>query len=299
MDKEQLIQKWLDHNLDAQELEAFKKIEDYPLLEQMDAALNGFKPDEYHADTELKQVLERIGNKNTKKRWLPYAAGLAAIFLISFVLFRYNQSLDSTLSTLTGQKTLVVLPDKSSVELNALSTLNFNPNTWESKRDVWLEGEAYFKVASGSTFTVHSGNGWVKVLGTEFNVKQRENSFEVVCYEGRVKVNYKNHNIDLLPGSHFLIRDGNLIATEKEHSKKPSWTNGNSTFKSAPYTEVLAEFERQYDVTFAIKEVDTTQRFTGSFVHDNIELALKSITLPLQLTYSKTNRTIVLERGKL
>ena len=42
--------------------------------------------------------------------------------------------------------------------------------------------------------------------------------------------------------------------------------------------------------------IDSTQLFSGSFTHDNIELALKSISLPLHATYSKTNRTIILKR---
>jgi transmembrane sensor len=42
--------------------------------------------------------------------------------------------------------------------------------------------------------------------------------------------------------------------------------------------------------------IDTNQLFTGSFAHNNIEVALKAITLPLHVTYSKTNHTILLKR---
>jgi hypothetical protein len=63
-----------------------------------------------------------------------------------------------------------------------------------------------------------------------------------------------------------------------------------------PYKEVIAEFERQYNVAINANTIDTTQLFTGSFAHNNIDIAIKAITLPLHLTYSKTNSTITLKR---
>jgi len=68
-----------------------------------------------------------------------------------------------------------------------------------------------------------------------------------------------------------------------------------SIFRSLPYKTVIAEFERQYNVKLTLVDIDTEQLFTGSFTHDNIELALKSITLPLHATYSKSDRNITLK----
>ena len=62
------------------------------------------------------------------------------------------------------------------------------------------------------------------------------------------------------------------------------------------FKEVLAEFERQYDVEIKDTNIDKSQKFTGSFTHNDIEIALKSITLPLQLKYSKTDNIITLKR---
>ena len=60
---------------------------------------------------------------------------------------------------------------------------------------------------------------------------------------------------------------------------------------------MLREFERQYNVTFEAENLDSTQLFTGTFKHNNIELALKSVTLPLNLKYQlKNDATIVLSR---
>ena len=62
-----------------------------------------------------------------------------------------------------------------------------------------------------------------------------------------------------------------------------------------PLSYVLNEFERQYKISFELKRIDMKQLYTGNFVHDDMELALKAITLPLNISYSKKDHsTIVL-----
>ncbi len=297
MNREDLIYKWLNHELNADELVAFKKLEDYHSLTKLNKATIGFKSPDYNTSEELQTVLKRIvSNKSKKKTWLPIAASIAAIFVVCFGFYYYTTTLDTTFSTLASQKQTVTLPDGSIAELNAMSELSFNEHSWNTNRNLKLDGEAFFKVVKGSKFEVKTNTGIVTVIGTQFNVKQRSGFFEVICYEGLVNVSYKAYDVNLPAGDRFLIRDGKLIATEKENQNHPSWIDNYSQFKSAPYRDVIAEFERQYDLKIELKSIDDSQLFTGSFTHDDIETALKSITLPLQLTYSKTNRTIILKR---
>ena len=297
MNQDELIYKWLNHELNADELEAFKMLEDYHQLTQLNRSLKGFKAPEYTIADELKTTLQKIEvRKSSKKRWLPVAASIAAIFVLCFGFLYYTTTQDTSFETLVAQKENIYLPDGSSVQLNAMSQLSFNEHQWDENREVNLDGEAFFKVIKGSKFEVTTTHGTISVLGTQFNIKHRNNVFEVVCYEGLVNVRYNTYDVNLPPGDRFLIRDGKLIATEKETFTSPSWIEDYSRFKSVPYNDVLAEFERQYDVKIDVNKVDITQLFTGSFSHNNMEVALKSITLPLQLTYSKTNRTITLKR---
>lgn len=297
MNRDELIYKWLNHELTADELEAFKKLEDYQQLVRLNDGIQGFKSTEYHVSEELQTVLKRIEQKkSSKKRWLPIASSIAAIFVVCLGYFYYTTTLDSHFKTLAAQKESIKLPDGSLAELNAMSELSFNKHTWDEKREVKLSGEAYFEVAKGSKFEVKTPVGTITVLGTHFNIKQRPTVFEVVCYEGLVNVKYQSYDMNLSPGNRLMIRDGKLIANEKESKLVPSWIENYSVFKSTPYEEVLNEFERQFDVKIDSKGVDDRQLFTGSFSHNDIEVALKSITLPLNLTYSKTNRTITLKR---
>ena len=296
MNREDLIKKWLNNNLNTDELEAFKKLEDYESLVKLSDSVKHFKAPDYNTSEALQDVLFAIKTPKKSVRWVPILSRIAAIFVVCFGVYYYTTTLDTTIKTLASQKQTIELPDASTVALNAATTVSFNKKQWKTNRQVQLNGEAYFKVAKGSKFEVITDAGTVTVLGTQFNIKQRHNYFEVVCYEGLVGVTYNNNETKLQPGNRLLLIDGKLIATEKENQIEPSWINNNSVFKSLPYREVIAEFERQYDRTINLQSINDSQLFTGSFTHNNIDVALKSITLPLHLSYTKTDDTITLKR---
>ena len=297
MEREYLIQKWLDHSLNAEELEAFKKLEDYDALQLLNRNLQKFKAPEFDKKQSLDFITKNLKPKkhnNWNIKWIR----IAAILVISIGSFWYfNKNNNTTINTLASQKTNIDLPDTSNVILNSASNLSYNEKTWYTNRKVNLDGEAFFKVAKGSSFDVKTEKGIVTVLGTQFNVKQRNNYFEVVCYQGLVGVTYMQQpQLQLKPGESFLVIDGKTIKKEVQNKLQPAWITNKSSFKSIPYKHVLSEFERQYNVRFITKGVDLKQLFTGNFTHDNFEIALKSITLPLHLTYSKKNNTITLKR---
>ena len=296
MNREELISKWLDNNLNDQELKAFKNLEDYNDLVKLNNNLQAFKVDNYHTSKQLENVLSAIkSKKQTPVHWFKPLMRIAAILAVCFSLYYYTTTLDTKISTEFAQKTTIKLPDASRVSLNAKTFLAFNRKDWKHERALELHGEAFFKVAKGSSFKVKTTSGIVTVYGTQFNVKQRDNYFEVICYEGLVGVTHNSQETKLKPGDSFLIIDGKTIAKEKENRTMPSWLNNASTFRSLPYKTVIAEFERQYHVNVTLIGIDSEQLFTGSFAHDNMDLALKSITLPLHVTYSKSNNTITLK----
>ena len=212
--------------------------------------------------------------------------------MIGFSIFYYTTTLDTTVKTLAAQKSLIELPDGSFTHLNAKSTLTYNKKNWDNTRDINLNGEAFFKVTKGSTFNVITENGTVTVLGTQFNVKHRNNLFEVVCFEGSVSVTNTIKTTILKPGDRYLILDGKYIAIEKENLKTPNWIANKSYFKSMPYQYVLNEFERQYNMKIDTQNINLHELYSGSFIHSDIDLALKSITLPFNLNYSISENTI-------
>lgn len=295
MKREELIKKWLDNELSPQEVEEFNALEDANALKKLSNDIKQFKAPEYNTTEELDKLLLKTKSiQSPSYNWIKPFLRVAAILTICFSVYYYTTTLDTNITTLAAEKTKVILPDDSEVEINALSDLTFNKNTWKDRRVVSLNGEAYFKVAKGSTFNVNTLSGKVTVLGTQFNVKHRNNVFEVICYEGSVGVFYNSTTMILNPGESFLIIDGNRIAKEKENNTKPHWTNNQSNFKSLPFKYVINEFERQYNVIIKVENINVNELYTGSFVHNNINLALKSITLPLNLKHNSENNSNVI-----
>ena len=298
MKREDLIKKWLDNSLNSQELEAFKQLEDFEELTRLDSALQQFKPHGFESDSELEKLNFALKSRTRKQdNWLKPLLRVAAILAICFGFYYFTSSLDANFETQLAQKTNVLLPDNTEVKLNAKSSLAFSNKGWKDSRDLKLIGEAYFKVAKGAKFTVHTSVGEISVLGTEFNVKNRDNLFEVVCYEGAVKVEYNEITRVLKPGETFLALNKKIVEKPITKNTSPFWINNESAFKSMPYNQVIAEFERQYNVTFSVKTIDTNEVFTGSFAHNNLDIALQAITIPLNLAYSKNNNKISLKRG--
>ena len=118
----------------------------------------------------------------------------------------------------------------------------------------------------------------------------------MTCYEGLVAVTHNNKTVKLKPGHTFQIIDGKLLADEKEDTAQPSWLRGESSFKSVPLKYVISEFENQYNLKITTDNIDTSRLFTGSFTHKNLDLALQSVTIPLNLTFSKSGKSILLKR---
>ena len=301
--KEVLIHKWLDGELTDAELKAFKELPEYTSYMKLSQTATLFKDTSYDLKLEYNKLDSILKNrKETKKpiQWIRPLLQIAAIFIIGLAVYYSPLYGDTaTVKTLASNTTSVELPDNSTVKLNASSSIKYKTRNWKKNREVNLVGEAYFKVEKGSQFDVVTWLGKVSVLGTQFNVKQRVNYFEVTCYEGLVSVTYKGKQIKLPAGKSFKLIDGQIVE-EQTKETVPSWAQKSiSSFKSVPYNEVIREFERQYNIKIETKNIDTTQLFTGSFTNKNKELALKSITLPLQIKYYKkdnTSKVIVLTK---
>jgi len=297
MKKEKEILKWLNGELSAEEIEDLKQSEDFHTLEKI-AHYSA------HLDTpkiDAQEALAAFKNRNlTKKKpkvlplYLKTIYKVAAIFvvLLASAYFLFSNSTQS-FETGIAQTQTFKLPDNSEVLLNASSKITFNEKNWDKQRDLTLEGEAYFQVQKGKTFSVKTTDGIVKVLGTHFDVKQRDNYYEVSCFEGLVSVTYKNTTVKLPPGKSFRVINNRIEKTDDFDTETPSWLQKESSFNRIPLHQVIAELQRQYDIKIETEKIDTTQLFTGSFTHTNQKTALESVTIPLRLSYKIKGKTII------
>jgi ferric-dicitrate binding protein FerR (iron transport regulator) len=221
---------------------------------------------------------------------------VAAVFIILigiYFLFIYKSY--TTFQTTTAENKEFILPDSSIVIMNAQSRISFHDKSWSKEREVILKGEAFFKVSSGSRFDVETDAGIVTVLGTHFNVKSRTDYFEVICYEGLVRVDSHDESVELPAHHMFRILNGEITKVSDIMRESPSWIESESSFRSVPLDQVIREFERQYNVTVTTVNVDLDQLYTGGFMNNDILMALQSITIPLNLDYQNIrNQKIVL-----
>ncbi len=300
--KENYLAKWLNNELSEEDLQAFRDTPEYKTYERIASVSQRLEGPAFDADAALARLKESrtpAGGKVVRMRplgrWIGAAA--AVVLMLGAATF-YLASRADTVEAGYAQRQEVQLPDASEVFLNAGTELSYRGDRWDQQRSVELQGEAFFKVAKGETFTVETGSGSVTVLGTQFNVLQRGDIFVVSCYEGLVRVDAQGTSVELPAGTSYRLVGGQGQKTEIAPADGPSWMQSESTFNSMPLSFVLEEFQRQYDMEVETRQVNTSQTFTGTFSNTNMNLALESISAPFQLTFEVKGNKVLLYAEK-
>lgn len=167
------LAQWLEGELSDTELKNRISEQDYTAFVKLRKALE--VSSELNASTKdsFYKIQEKIANKKTPVRRLHtarWSIGIAASILVIVGLFSIFSDTTVTHQTSFGETKSIPLLDGTQVVLNSKSTISYNQTDWKNNRQLTLDGEAYFKVEKGSTFTVNTSNGSVTVLGTQFNV---------------------------------------------------------------------------------------------------------------------------------
>lgn len=301
------LHKWLNDELSEAEFEAFSKSEEYKENADIVNLFKGAKVpvfDEVTAYQELTKMKASQQNKQKEKvfqlnrKWMSMAASLVLLITIGYLSFQWLTNEMEHYETAHGEIEQLVLPDNSTVALNMQSSISYNAETWKKSRGLLLDGEAYFKVAKGKTFKVNTSLGIVEVLGTQFNVKQRNHQFEVVCYEGKVQVTHQNKQYILTAGDYFSFVNGHIqFESKKIQNVKPDWLEKRSYFNGVPLYIIFKDIELYYDIQIVTKNnIDNQQLFSGGYKHsENLKNVLKSICEPFGLSYTIKKDTVYIE----
>lgn len=287
------LAKWLEGGMTRQELAAFEQSADFKSYEKIIAYTNTLKVPAF--DTELMWAEITAPRTKTSRLQHNWLLRIAAVLVIGIGLFFASVPMQTT-SEITEnkmQKTFV-LPDESEVTLNSASQIEYKKWNWADHRELQLEGEAFFKVTKGQTFDVITRLGKVTVVGTQFNVKARGDRFEVICFEGKVRVATQGQTLLLTPGMSAYFESGKALQPTAPTAEKPGWMNHLISFCNDDLDTVIAEMERQYDVKISKQKVDSNQRFTGNVPADDLEMALYIISKTYNLNYSKAENNITL-----
>jgi len=215
-----------------------------------------------------------------------FAAAIALIVGVGFWYAAYF--LEQSFYANPGKTALVTLPDGSEATLNAGSTLSYSKWTWKNKRIVHLTGEAYFKVQKGEKFTVKTAHGETQVLGTQFDVYDRGNTFQVKCFEGKVRVSDKQQTKVITKGQGVKISN-KMVKNLVVGAHQPAWFEGETKFFENSLQEVFDEMQRQYILEIQTDGVDLTRQFTGILPNKNLDRAMTRLCEAMNLNYQKTD----------
>lgn len=282
------LAEWLAGDLTDEQLRELVTPEDFMAFLKIRKGIETTEALDGSIDKSLEQIKSRMSEKRgvvrtiQPTRWL---VGIAASIIILFGLFTFLDDDIIRYNTNYGEQQNLVLLDGSEVILNARSVLSYNEDDWTANRAITLNGEAYFKVEKGSTFTVNTENGSVSVLGTQFDVNAFSDYFEVTCYEGKVRVETQNESYILVPGQTVRRINGDPADQWESSVNVPSWIAGESTFKSVPIKYVISTLESQYDIKINAEDIDDSIIYTGSFTHEDLGVALQTVFKSLDLNY--------------
>lgn len=243
------------------------------------------------------------------------AAAAAVIFLVAIGGFWFIKEATAYQSYATGfgEFKEVQLPDGSQVKLHANSILKLG-KSWEEgqTREVWLEGQAYFNVtkqtAAGSgtnpiKFIVHASGMEVEVLGTRFDVRNREGERRIVLESGKVKVLLGGVSgkqvLHLLPGDMVALDEKRqvLVSEQVEPTQYLAWTADQIVLTNRTLREVADMIEESFDVKVIIRSEQVANlRLSGSIPTKELDKLLEALRVAAEVTITRNQATVIIDR---
>ena len=298
MKDDTMLAKWLNNELSAEELKAFMNTPEFATYNRIKEFSAQLTAPEGDMDALYSRIEANKNRATVKVRTLnPWISRIAAMLVIALgaTYFLYINKTTTQLAE-NGHRTEFLLPDNSSVTLNAGSEAGYKTWNWKNNRKLQLDGEAYFKVAKGQTFDVVTSMGKVTVVGTQFNVKARENRFDVTCFEGKVRVISNGNTVLLTPGKSITFEDGKMLNMSADDKQQPGWLTYEVIYKNEKLTSVINDIERQYnvDIELNVQNPESLSRYRGYMKMDDLNTALESIKTAYNLKSQSTGNKIIL-----
>ena len=225
----------------------------------------------------------------------------AAIIFISTLLFLYQLAGPTIYQAANKEQITVTLADGSTVRLNAGSNLSVDQDFNSEIRNVTLRGEAFFEVAKnkGKPFYVNTECGRVRVVGTQFNIRARDDKMTVAVNEGIVQVTStstpKDSSVTLIKGQMTNCSVGGYPSAVQQFSinQSPAWLYSKMVLDHEPIAYVFEEIERRFDVEINYPEADLKDiKISGLFNTVNLNSLMSSLCIVINKEYKYEDNTI-------
>jgi transmembrane sensor len=251
-----------------------------------------------------------ISLKQGRRAWLSAAAAILVGICSIAAWFAVHQYTDQeSLKYVTGKakpgKTLMVfLSDGTKVTLNSGSQLRYPENFHGGKREVYLDGEAFFEVAHNParSFLVHSGKVVTSVLGTSFNVmaypKMSNLSVTVVTGKVAVKNTASEKMVTLTPKQRAILntgKEGFSVDAVKDVADVIAWRKGELVFNHATLEEIALKLGNKYGIKIDINNKEKAGRkITGTFNKQSFTEIMDAVTHLTETHYKETTNNYII-----
>lgn len=279
------------HHIEAYYAQAVEpKIEDSQ--EEIELVLSSQKKVELHNSSEIK--VNNQGNVHVKSKLI---ASLSKDHNAQTV--RENKKMN-VLKVPKGRHSSIILPDGSKLWVNSGSIVQF-PSEFDKKhRTIYVNGEAFLKVAHDSLkpFHVVTSKIDVHVLGTQFNVSayEEEQNHSVVLKEGKVSVKTKtNIEKEIKPNEKFMFDGSNFNISRVDVNDYISWTEGYLQFTQRPLNEILTKISKYYRISIECPSKIQNIRCSGKLIlFDNVDDVMKTLRNILNINYKIEREKIMI-----
>lgn len=226
-------------------------------------------------------------------------------------LINQNHDLSFNKIVAKDEKIFKMLDDGTGIWLNKKSTISYNKAFGKYKREITLDGEAYFDVVKNSEVPlfIHVGNIDIEVKGTAFNVSAYKSvpEVQIALIRGSIQVTDRlndNNKVQLRPNEKLIysntqsgIRNDFQILSLNSTSlmRDTKWTADTLAFHKEKLKDLVVKMQRKYDLKIEIRGKQLKEkRFSGTFTNETIQQALEALKLSYPLTYTINNRLVVI-----
>lgn len=219
-----------------------------------------------------------------------------------------NSNIQQILNTLIvpkGGEYSMFLADGSEVWMNSETSLQFPVRFSAEKREVWLEGEACFKVAGNPDvpFIVHLNGCDITVLGTFFNVCAyvEDQQYQMTLVEGKIQITDMHRQLIMQPSEQYTLNPltGNHKLETVDAEMYIAWLEGKLYFNALTLAEIVRKLQRWYDFTMIYRnETVRLRRFSGTIDKDrSLEQTLRYLEAISDLRFTIDGKTIIADKN--
>lgn len=254
-------------------------------------------------------------NRFNAANFIKIAAVLILLLASTLIVYKSQRGNDQEIQSIitNNNKSFKLLEDGTKIWLNKNSVLSYNASFGKSKREISLQGEAYFDVVKNSTIPlfIHVGNINIEVKGTAFNVNaySEKPNIQIALIRGLIQVSHitdPKNKVLLKPNQKIIIPSALVHGEIGKFSIQPintlallnetRWTSDTLIFRKEKLKDLAIQLEKKYELKIEIRSAQLKERrFSGVFTTETIQQVLDALKLSYPLTYTISNKWVIIK----